>query len=460
MMIRKHIISLLAVFALLSCSKAVPAPDTFDHNYDGMDRIACVVDTATVLFNPERGFYKNRDVSASSNAIQTAPLVTARMNNQSLTYVGFYLSDFYHSDISEAYLKKISDTFTHLREAGLKCILRFAYTASESAEEKDAPKEWVLRHLEQLTPLLQENSDVIFVMQAGLIGVWGEGAFTTYYPRPDSLAARKELLLATLKALPKDRQVCLRTPYYKKEIFGLSDADTLTAATAHNGSDISRVAGHNDCFLASNDDYGTYVTKGDRAFWMADTRYTAMCGEMCILHSKLCKCDNSMAMVSAYHWSALNMQHTAKFYKNWEEDAACGEWIENHLGYRLSLEDAYFQKDPVAGQDYRLVLKVRNSGVSAPVNYRYPEIVFVDSKGAKTVFPFPKTNLQEWYENTLNVLDYTVKLPAAGEYKVYLNLPDPYASIHDNPYYSIRLANVDTWDETTGYNYLTTITVQ
>ena len=44
-------------------------------------------------------------------------------------------------------------------------------------------------------------------------------------------------------------------------------------------------------------------------------------------------------------------------------------------------------------------------------------------------------------------------------YKVYLNRPDPYASLHDNPAYSIRLANNDIWDENTGYNYLTTITL-
>ena len=43
----------------------------------------------------------------------------------------------------------------------------------------------------------------------------------------------------------------------------------------------------------------------------------------------------------------------------------------------------------------------------------------------------------------------------AGEYGVYLNLPDAYDVLHDNPAFSIRLANEDMWDEKTGYNYLT-----
>ena len=47
----------------------------------------------------------------------------------------------------------------------------------------------------------------------------------------------------------------------------------------------------------------------------------------------------------------------------------------------------------------------------------------------------------------------------SGEYNVYLNLPDPYDTLHDNPAFSIRLANENMWEEETGYNYLTSITL-
>ncbi|MBO6059642.1 MAG: DUF4832 domain-containing protein, partial [Bacteroidaceae bacterium] len=54
----------------------------------------------------------------------------------------------------------------------------------------------------------------------------------------------------------------------------------------------------------------------------------------------------------------------------------------------------------------------------------------------------------------------TLKDMEPGEYRFYLNLPDPYASLHDDPRFSIRLANENMWDYKTGYNYLTTITVE
>ena len=51
-------------------------------------------------------------------------------------------------------------------------------------------------------------------------------------------------------------------------------------------------------------------------------------------------------------------------------------------------------------------------------------------------------------------------MSGGSEYKLYLNLPDPKPNLHNDPRYSIRLANENCWDETTGYNYLTTVTVE
>ena len=47
-----------------------------------------------------------------------------------------------------------------------------------------------------------------------------------------------------------------------------------------------------------------------------------------------------------------------------------------------------------------------------------------------------------------------------GAYKLYLNLPDPYESIHNDPRFSIRLANENVWDEATGYNFIANVTVE
>ena len=39
----------------------------------------------------------------------------------------------------------------------------------------------------------------------------------------------------------------------------IAGGDTVDAISAHDGSHISRTGHHNDCFLASDTDYGTYT---------------------------------------------------------------------------------------------------------------------------------------------------------------------------------------------------------
>ncbi len=48
----------------------------------------------------------------------------------------------------------------------------------------------------------------------------------------------------------------------------------------------------------------------------------------------------------------------------------------------------------------------------------------------------------------------------ADEYTLYLNLSDPEETLHDNPDFSIRLANEDMWEASMGYNKLGVITVE
>ena len=59
-----------------------------------------------------------------------------------------------------------------MREAGVMCVFRFAYTSLET--EPDAPLSIIQTHIDQLKPYLAKNADVIAVWQAGFIGSWGE----------------------------------------------------------------------------------------------------------------------------------------------------------------------------------------------------------------------------------------------------------------------------------------------
>ena len=133
----------------------------------------------------------------------------------------------------------------------------------------------------------------------------------------------------------------------------------------------------------------------------------------------------------------------------------CFDEIVNRLGYRLNLVEARFPQTASAGKRYNVRFVVHNGGFAAPMNPRGAELVLVSDSGQKTVYPLdcdPRT----WFEGTDNKVAASIILPdAKGSYKLYLNLPDPLPSLHDDARYSIRLANKNVWDEATGYNLLT-----
>ena len=72
----------------------------------------------------------------------------------------------------------------------------------------------------------------------------------------------------------------------------------------------------------------------------------------------------------------------------------------------------------------------------------------------------PKSDPRFWFTDEIVYVEAAFRPTNAGDYKLYLNLPDPKPNLRNNPRYSIRLANENCWDETTGYNYLTTITIE
>ena len=435
------------------------------------------VENDLIFPNPERGLYGATEFhSGSYTPLKANQITFNRKYGRTIAYLGYFMPDFIESDISEEYLELIRINMQTLRETGAKCILRFAYSNWEPTEHKgetppedfvarDASLEWVLRHIEQVKPILEEYSDVIMVYQAGYVGVWGEWYYTDNFesgPKtPEDHVLRKQVTDAMLAALPKDRQIALRTPMFTKNMYtvGNTYADTLTVQTAYNGSDRSRLSCFNDCFGADKTDRGTFGGNESRQMWMNDSRYVFMGGETCGT-SEYCKCERTLQDMKDYHWTYLNNGYHQSVLGRWRKDG-CMDEIERRLGYRLSLTDVFTSPEAAAGNDFRVVMRILNSGFSAPINPRGVELVLVDGNGNKTVYAQDDVDPRYWFAGEKQVLDKTIKLPAeaTGKCTLYLNLPDPKPAIHDNPLFSIRLANDEVWDETTGYNKIAEFTL-
>lgn len=396
--------------------------------------------------NPERGLYHQFTSQAEADPLTHDMFQPLHEQNMTLILRMYYLKTFRDRALSDKQLDMIENDFAVMRDAGVKCVLRFAY--SQAIGEPDAPIDVVLDHMEQLRPILAANADVIATAQAGFVGAWGEWhASTNDLAEPHNA---KQIVHAWLDILPESRTVQLRTPRQKWMI--LDDKSPLTEAQAFNGSPIARLGHHNDCFVSSDTDVGTYEDiENEKRYLGIETRFVSMGGETCAL-TKFSDPDNARAELENLHFSYLNLGYHPEVIEKWRTDGFFKE-VKNRLGYRLSLVSMTCPESARPGGTLPITLTFTNTGFAAPYNPRNVQLILKNADGAhETAIPL-QTDPRAWLPGEPIVIQENLQLPeglSRGNYSVLLALPDPEPGLHDRPEFAIQLANPGLWDAETG----------
>lgn len=460
--------------------------------------------------NPERGFYRYSEVHSSNYTVLTADELKGYRSPQSiqsanyqvastLVFRYYILDDVVNTAISANFITNIKKDFEAARTAGVKLIPRFVYTATAKPGNcpegficplyGDAPKAIILNHIAQLKPVLHDNADVIACVQLGFIGTWGEQYYSDFFGDASLNASqgklldqnwkdRLEVIKAMLDAVPADRMIQLRYPQLKQRyIYGVNaplSSAPLTESGAFTQTDIARLGYHNDCFMASADDFGTYTDYGNsssprasdgavlntlKEYFKADSKFVVVGGETCSDgYSPTNDCEPGgkiQAEFAALHYSFINAHYNTDVTNDWQ-DGGCMDNIKRNLGYRFVLQSAVLPDNVVKGTDLNIVLNIKNKGYASPYNKRTVKLLLRNTKTNEVKSLDLATDVRRWYSGD-NKITEAIKIPSdfpAGDYEMLLNLPDAYASIATKPEFSIRLANNDTWEAATGYNKL------
>lgn len=408
------------------------------------------------FLNPERGFHADMP-------LPQAALDDYRAEGASLLRSYASLESWRAQPLPQSFLDQLSYSLDLVRDRGLKVVLRFAYNLDGS---EDAPLDTVIGHMAQLKPIVTAQADVIAVLQAGFMGRWGEWHHSEH--GLNTGANRQKLMQGLLDLLPASRMVQLRYPWQRKQLF----PELLSEATAFSGMGGARVGHHNDCFLTSNNDLGTYGDFVDSADgtapdaqvirWMdyvaQESRYTATGAETC-QNTERSSCVHALKELARFHYSYLNADYLAEVNERWETEGCMPE-IQRRLGYRFELQSVQHSERVRPGGVLRLAITLKNQGFAAPFNERP---VFVVLEGASRVVARltfdPRQFLPEKGPITLASF---VRVPASlapGQYRVALWLPDADERLEQRPEYAIRFANTATWDAKQGDNTLGNVSV-
>jgi hypothetical protein len=428
---------------LIGCAAVLPRTAAGEVRYELSDE---------VLLNPERGFYEQFTAHLPNESVTLAELKQLRQRGLSLLLRLYYLEEFRDKELSAQQLSLIETDFRTIRESGCKCILRFAY--SRNLGQPDAPLAIVLKHIEQLKPLLRDNADVIAVLQAGFIGAWGEWHGSTNGLETDD--AKRAIASGLLDALPSTRCIQVRTPAYKRLIVGNDQA--LTLETACKDTPQARIGHHNDCFLADETDVGTYNSQSlerDKQYVALDSRFVPMGGETC-QPSPTTEYGPARAELARMHWTYLNRGFNRRVIRQWMQNGLYVE-ADKRLGYRLALISSDCDSVAPAGGVWKMELKLANLGWAAPMNPRDVIVVLKSRDGSSVYQAKLPVDPRFWLPGKDIAIQSEIGIAAdtpPGEYGLYFKLPDADKRLRSRVEYMIQLGNEGLWDPRTGLHDL------
>lgn len=478
------------------------------------------------LYNPERGFRLEVALDVIEKNYVWAPKqypdITSYLEEQSALYASdsvslvqtyFYLTGAVGKMLKDDDFNSMDVFFNKLRELNKKAVLRFAYETQFMGRAAIGPTlEDIVRHTGQLKPFLAKNKDVIQVVQAGMIGAWGEW-HSSFHGLESSDDTKRIILQHICEMTPEGRAIQIRVPEYKN----LLD----TAST-----DYKRTSFHDDFIVLKKHQWDGGMSEGTPAYKqiVRESPYLPIDGELPWgTWSMNEDPDNPEAgwiidglqaarRFFLQHYTSLSAIHNYK-EKNttdkysmmyWKEtpitetflaenkmpisngyftnqngtkaERTVFDYVRDHLGYRLELQEMTAPSTLFPGASNPVEISLINRGFATIFNEHPVYLILVDEVGNLCCSILTDTNVNDWQpyrpDDTsctplIHTISANMQIPEGltkGTYRLGLWIPDGSDRLKENNRYAIRCANGDTewWvsvDGKYGVNILTTINI-
>jgi len=316
------------------------------------------------------------------------------------------IGDFRDRDLSAQKLGELDTILEKAWEDGLMVVLRAAYGFDETSAYND-PKEIsrITGHIKQIKPILQKYGDILYTVQAGFLGEYGEW-HSSNYGDPPSADAQAAVLNELLDGLPENVSVCVRRPSFIRALFAQGKLDQAYA---------DRIGVHNDALLGSADDYGTYTdwSREEELAWAAAYfKKLPYGGETCC-PSEYAEAQNAVREFSMLHLSYLNSAYNLDVLDGWKGGRISGtdayDYIGRHMGYRFTLRTAGLSPDMKPGSELSAVLRIGNTGFASMCSGFGASLVI---EGGDTLLTFPiQTEVCGWLPGEDAEIKLDIEMP-------------------------------------------------
>ena len=429
--------------------------------------------------NPSRFFSKLWDLSQFSggNNLEKKSPRPGRLGGEDVPFDEFALGT-------------IRQSLSNARANGAQGILRFGYAWDDTIGSEPSDPAMIRKHIAQIAEVLREFPDVVYAVEGGMFGPWGEMNYSGYC-RPDRCVP---IIEAWLRELPPSMPLLVRSPCYLIWHAG-TDSKTFDAAVREGRLDwpgADRLGMYNDGYLGSMGDFGTWhdspppssgLTREMGVRWL-ETRKGGIPygGEFAYCNLQWVTNPGPVGnpkLNLVQEWYRTHLTYLRDFSEGqsighllstialtpdlarFPGAPSLEEWIgrdlkefvRTHLGYRYVMRGVRFPASVPAGLPFRLGLDVENTGFNQSHWPTRAEIVFVPRDGASEVrvpVALDLSTLEGAASGTFSAEAAVPDSLRGREADVYLDLrlalPRPEGVVAEDP--RIRFANEGVWDAT------------
>lgn len=422
------VIMVVAMVFIFSCFagckkidiKEYPAVDT-EFRYSLDDSIKFCDLNSAPLDNQNRGFRGETYITlgtdeaypnSGENYVDKLEEQLSRHGEQDIKIlqVYVYLIEYYNTDIPQSALEQLKSYFELLKSKNVKILLRFAYETSEGQKQGPRTRN-IERHCSQLKTFISQNrqlfDDVVYAVQLGMIGLWGEGHGSVH-----RISVRR-VIEAVADMVPEEVPIMVRTPEMLTQV-----PDNLE----------KRFSVHDDYLLGYDHEWGMMDWQSpEYPKLLTKCKYTITDGELPWGRSGIeIDLKGLVGQCVGYGLTTLSIEHNY----NEEEDKifalekAKSEYIDKefldsnhypynpnlltdgkisifdylkyHLGYQLVASNLKIQSKKAS-------FMLTNFGFASP--YYYDMKVYVDGKEVKTYEEFDSKNLLQ-FGQSIFTFDY------------------------------------------------------
>lgn len=342
----------------------------------------------TLVQNPFCGFYKINGYMLSDSSTKKELISQVRKNckdNPSpLVLAEINLQNYANSDLNSSAKQQLDTILTQYASAKKQVILRFLYDWDGKALQSE-PSDFyrVKNHIIQISPVVNQHTDCVYIIQGVFIGNVGEMNNSNY----SDINQIRQLIEALAESTDPQIYLAVRTPAQLRGI--LRTRTPLSSQDFESGTFASRLGLYNDGMLGNVYDMGTYDDTPITSDSSIDEPGTRK--EELLYQYKLCQCvpnggevtidneyndiDNAISALSQMHVSYLNSEHEEDVLNKWKKSTYIGDniffgctgydYIEAHLGYRYFIQESHLDFHSIVGNDATLYLTIANSGFSS-----------------------------------------------------------------------------------------------